>query len=74
MHDYGKLIVDKIPAADTSALSKVKVSNATWNVSDVAGGKKVSLKDDHHLLGWADRQHQGRPDRRFTDRESDGQA
>ncbi|SDP40350.1 hypothetical protein SAMN04515671_4071 [Nakamurella panacisegetis] len=44
MHDYGKLIVGKIPASNGSAMGSVKFSNATWNVTDVAGGKKVSLK------------------------------
>lgn len=44
MHDYGKLIIGKIPAADTSRLTSTVTPVATWNVSDVAGGKLVSLK------------------------------
>lgn len=44
MHDYGKLITSRIPKSGTAALGSVKFSGATWNVSDVAGGKLVSLK------------------------------
>ena len=44
MHDYGKLITGQIPAAAKSAVPSAAVGNATWNVSDVAGGKLVSLK------------------------------
>ncbi len=44
MHDYGKLITGKIPATTTSRLGAATVSGATWNVSDVTGGKLVSLK------------------------------
>lgn len=44
MHDYGKLITGKIPAANRSAINSVKFSNESWNTSDVAGGKLVSLR------------------------------
>jgi hypothetical protein len=44
MHDYGKLITSQIPKTDSAALGSVKFSGASWNISDVAGGKLVSLK------------------------------
>jgi len=49
VHDYGKLLLAKIPASGIgggtpATLSDVKFSDATWNVSDVPGGKLVSLK------------------------------
>ena len=46
LHDYGKLLVDKIYSSDvTSGLSDLgfTVTDAGWTVSDVTGGKKVSL-------------------------------
>lgn len=42
LHDYGKLLTKNMSSTSTS--DQVKFSNATWDVSDVTGGKKVSLK------------------------------
>ncbi len=42
LHDYGKLLTKNMRS--TSMSGQVKFSNATWDVSDVTGGKKVSLK------------------------------
>lgn len=44
MHDYGKLITGQLPSTSKVGLGDVAISNASWNVSDVAGGKLVSLK------------------------------
>jgi len=46
LHDYGKLLIDKVFSSDvTSGLTDlgVTVTDASWAVSDVTGGKKVSL-------------------------------
>ena len=42
LHDYGKLLTKN--ASSSSAMAKVTFSNATWDVTDVTGGKNVSLK------------------------------
>lgn len=42
LHDYGKLLTKDISSDSKSG--EVKFSNAAWDVSDVTGGKKVSLK------------------------------
>jgi len=46
LHDYGTLLVDNIGTSDlTSGVSDLgfTVENPSWTVSDVTGGKKVSL-------------------------------
>jgi len=46
LHDYGKLLIDQAGAGDlTSSMDSlgVKISNPTWVVTDVTGGKKVSI-------------------------------
>jgi len=44
MHDYGRLLTRQIPSGGRSSLGGAQVSNATWDVTDVAGGKLVSIK------------------------------
>ena len=44
LHDYGKLITARIPASAKAKLPSAAISDATWNVSDVADGKLVSLR------------------------------
>lgn len=44
LHDYGKLLTKNASSSSSNSLGDVKFSNATWDVSDVTGGKKVSLK------------------------------
>lgn len=44
MHDYGRLLTKQIPSGGRSSLGGAQVSNATWDVTDVAGGKLVSIK------------------------------
>ena len=47
LHDYGQLILDQ---ADAGSLGNdmqdlgFSIDNVTWDVSDVTGGKKVSIK------------------------------
>jgi hypothetical protein len=45
LHDYGTLMIDSdsVPSADD--LAGVQLSAVTWSVSDVTGGKKVSIKN-----------------------------
>jgi hypothetical protein len=45
LHDYGTLMIDSdsVPSADD--LAGVQLSDVTWSVSDVTGGKKVSIKN-----------------------------
>ncbi len=47
LHDYGKLLIDQAGTGDlTSGMSDlgVTISNPTWVVGDVTGGKKVSIE------------------------------
>ncbi|HYN72377.1 MAG TPA: hypothetical protein VES60_07720 [Nakamurella sp.] len=46
LHDYGKLLIDNIDTSDVSSGINdlgFTVKDASWAVSDVTGGKKVSL-------------------------------
>ena len=46
LHDYGKLLIEEAGGSDlTSDMDSlgVKISDTTWVVSDVTGGKKVSI-------------------------------
>jgi hypothetical protein len=45
LHDYGKSMIgsNTVPSADD--LAGVKLSDVSWAVSDVTGGKKVSIKN-----------------------------
>ena len=42
LHDYGKMLTKNMNSRSSS--NQFKFSNANWDVSDVTGGKKVSLK------------------------------
>jgi hypothetical protein len=47
LHDYGQVLIDQADAGDLSSSAKdlgVEFSNVTWDVSDVTGGKKLSIK------------------------------
>ena len=47
LHDYGRLLIDQADAGDlTSGMADLgfTIDNVSWDVTDVTGGKKVSLK------------------------------
>ncbi len=44
LHDYGNLMIDSQSGLGDTGLSDAQISNLTWSVSDVTGGKKVSVK------------------------------
>ncbi|GAA2002257.1 hypothetical protein JL107_01845 [Nakamurella flavida] len=43
VHDYGKLLIQQTGEPTAEDLGGVGFSNAQWDVTDVAGGRKVSL-------------------------------
>ena len=47
LHDYGQVLIDQADAGDLSTSAKdlgVDFSDVTWDVTDVTGGKKLSIK------------------------------
>jgi hypothetical protein len=44
LHDYGNLMIDADSGLADTGLGDAELENVTWAVSDVTGGKKVSVK------------------------------
>ena len=69
LHDYGQMILDQADAGDlTTEMSDLgfSVGPITWDVTDVTGGKKVSIKSIDADRRRPDRHHRARSRGRFA--------
>ena len=72
LHDYGQVIIDQADAATCRRArgSGRQVQRCQWDVSDVTGGKKLSIEDDDRDGRRPDGHHHARRRARLADRDA----